>query len=690
MPKLSDEDLIKRVEKDLRKAADATYVWRQDAHMDFRFFSGDQWEDQDKHKLNEERRPIIALNRVLQIVNAVCGLEVANRQEVRYIPRELGDVGVNELATGTAEWIRDLCDADVEESDAFSDLVICGLGVTETHIDYDEDYEGKTCVDRRDPLDMWWDPAARKRGLGDKRWVARRIKMSREELQERWPEKAGDCQPGEADYLISSPGVDGSQPHVEDEIAYEMDMDSGRGVDAANEFHVLDYQWYVKEPAVVALNPMSGELETIDRAQLEAVQRFFAIQGVEVRYHPIKRRRYYRAFICGKTVLENKDGPSQDDFTYQFMTGYRDRTNNSWFGLIRPLRDPQRWANKFFSDILHVLASNAKGGLMAETDAFENTQEAEEDWARADSIIFTKKGALSGRNPKVIPKPPAQYPAGYERLMQFAIEAGYHASGVNLETLGMAQREQAGILEHQRKESVMITLSVLFDGLKQYRRRQGRILLDFIRRYVPEGTIVRVNGDQGQQYVQLLKKKLAQRYDIIVDDAPTSPNQREKVFAILSSLLPHLMQHGIPLPPEILDYAPLPESLIAKWKNHIATTAQEPSPEARLDMAKVGTEQARAKELETQAIKNLADAGVSGTPQDPSQQTAAVLDIANARLTHEKANTERARQDTERAKQGTEQSRARAEQARVYENIMQGEHAVAAGQAALLRAGEKK
>ena len=55
-------------------------------------------------------------------------------------------------------------------------------------------------------------------------------------------------------------------------------------------------------------------------------------------------------------------------------------------------------------------------------------------------------------------------------------------------------------------------------------------------------------------------------YDVIVDDTPNTPNQKEKTFNTLSGLLPALLQAGIPVPPEIIDYAPLPSGLIEKWK----------------------------------------------------------------------------------------------------------------------------
>ena len=62
-------------------------------------------------------------------------------------------------------------------------------------------------------------------------------------------------------------------------------------------------------------------------------------------------------------------------------------------------------------------------------------------------------------------------------------------------------------------------------------------------------------------------------YDVIVDEAPTSHNVKERTFGMLMQMLPVLSKLGVPVPPEVVEYMPLPSSLTEKWRGQI-TQAQ--------------------------------------------------------------------------------------------------------------------
>jgi hypothetical protein len=510
-------------------------------------------------------------NRVGAVVDSVCGSEVSNRQQVQYIPRQAGDSGVNEVLTGAAAWVRDNCDAEDEESDAFFDVVVCGLGWTETRLDYVDDPEGQVLIDRADPLTVRYDPCAKKRNLADKRWVQRDAWLTKEEIEEKW----GDVElanPGTQDLVQPEDRTphDASNAWTYKENATGYDQNTGK-------YLVIHHQWFTLQNYYKAVDPASGQIVELDEDRMDAINAEAEKRGIQIDSVRLQRKVYKQAFVCGSVVLEKSLLPTQEGgFTLQAMTGKRDRNTNTWYGLVRPMADPQRWANKFFSQILHIINSNAKGGLMVETGAVDNIRKLEDKWAEADSVVELNEGAISGQ--KIMPKPAPAYPLAPEKMMEFAISSIRDTSGVNLELMGLADRQQAGYLEAQRKQAGLINLATFFDSLRRYRKMQGRVLADYIQNYLSDGRLVRiVGGDGTEQYIPLLKQEGTMKFDVIVDEAPTSHNVKERVFGLLMQLLPAMQKMGLPPPPpEFVDFMPIPSVFAEKWKESMVQAMNDP------------------------------------------------------------------------------------------------------------------
>lgn len=553
--------------------------------------AGKQWGDEERDQLEDQQKAPVVFNRIARTLNAIIGTQINNRQEVRYLPREQGDVAVNEVLTSAAEWARQECYAEDEESDAFEDMCTCGIGWTDTRMDYLSNPEGDIVIERIDPLEMYYDPSARKRNLSDAKWFLHLKSMSIDEFERQFPgvELSSLTDPWDGE------GEDASKRnHVYPNEAYEHQQ--GAAASSKRTVRVGRYQWAEAE-TVYRVGP---EAQEITAEQYKQYKPAIEAQGLKVL--KAKKARWRQAFIAGGSLIgEVEDSPYPEGPTLRAMTYKRERNTNTWYGIVRAMVDPQKFGNKFFSQILDILNKGAKGGVMMEKDAVDDPEEVEEKWARPDSVMWLRPGALSGN--KVLPKPVVTLPAGLDRLMTFSMDGVHEVTGINLELLGMANRQQAGVLEHQRKQAGVTIIAPLFDGLRRYRKEQGRVLLHFISEYISDGRLVRIVGGDTEKYVPLVKQTQGLgKYDVVVDEAPTSPNMKERVFGVLQELMPSIAKMGIPIPPEVLDYSPLPQSLTSKWKELIQSSGGNPE-QIKQQMAQM-QEQAQKLTQENAQLKD--------------------------------------------------------------------------------------
>lgn len=552
---IDDIDLLTRIRSDFKDARRHTAQWRSQASESYKFIAGGrgQWDEKDVQALEENQRPVISFNRIGPYLDAIAGQEINSRHTIKYLPRTLGDSGINELYTAAVKWVRDNCNAEDEESDAFTDVLACGMGWLETSMEYDTEPDGKIVLNRVDPGQMFWDPSAKKRNLEDRKWQSRTEWIEKEEVKRRWPK--ADLSPGTTPW-VDDPEETGKEPH-DATFAFLYRRDQTGFDEKSDKYRVIHYQWWDHETVYRALDPQTGNITTF------SADRWKKMEDVaeKIKHVKQKQRVYHQAFVCCDEILEQSVLKCKG-FTFKCITGKRNKVENTWYGLVENMKDPQRWANKFFSQILHIINSNAKGGLMAETGAFVDPKKAEEAWADPNAVILLKNGGLA----KVKERTSANYPQGLDKLMNFAVGSIPAVSGINLETLGMVDREQAGVLEQERKKSTFTILAPFFDSLRRYRKEEGRLLFHYINEYISDGRLIRVKNDQGEQWVPLVRQDETLEYDIIVDEAPTSPNQKQETWDTMIKLLPALLKEGVPLPPDFFDYSPLPAELAAKMK----------------------------------------------------------------------------------------------------------------------------
>jgi hypothetical protein len=569
--------------------------WADEAILSYDFVAGRQWSDDEVAKLRKEKRPVVTFNRTKTVIDAISGNEIGNRRQVRYIPRELGDVKANELYTSAGEWFRDRSHAEDAETDSFSDMLITGMGWTETRIDFEASANGDPVIDRIDPLEMFWDRNAKKRNITDAKRIWRVRKMPLSEAQ--------SLIGGDQNFSAAQIDADWTNASEREDFGYNNEDHHDDSTGKHRDVTIVHVQWIERVNLVEVADPFTGQTEEFSAEEFTKLnERMMMLMGAPLQGKVIRQKRK-QAFL-GKVVLMVSDAPSQKGFTFNCLTGYRDRNKGLFFGMVRAMLDPQRWANKWLSQTMHILNTNAKGGMMLEKDAVDDMAAFERTWSDPSKPTVVKSGALV--NGKIREKTSQTFPAGFQQLMEFGISSIRDTTGVSLEILGMREANQAASLEYQRRQSGMMILQPLFDALKLYREMQGSVMLEFIQKDLSDGRLIRIAGDGKEEYVRMMRQADVE-YDIIVDDAPTSPNHKEMVWQMFMQLLPVL---GKALPPPaliaMLEYSPLPSEVVDKMREMMS---QPPSEEQQMQqqMEMVGAQQ-EIRKTASEATKNEASA----------------------------------------------------------------------------------
>ena len=122
-----------------REAVDKADIWRQEAEQDYDFVAGKQWTDEDKRALEDSGRPAITINRIKPLINVLSGYQRLNRYDIDFLPRTSDDIDICAIRKGITKYVLDRSDYDSEESQAFEDAVIGGLGWLEAGYEFNEE-----------------------------------------------------------------------------------------------------------------------------------------------------------------------------------------------------------------------------------------------------------------------------------------------------------------------------------------------------------------------------------------------------------------------------------------------------------------------------------------------------------------------------------------------------------------------
>lgn len=254
-----EERIVRRINDDVKEAAEALKPWLDEAQKCQRHYDNHQWDDEDEKLLAQSKKPKITFNRIKPVVRAVAGMEIMHRRRMIFLPRQAPrnkSQAMSDAATYGVDWALELARAPHERWRAFRDMLVRGVGCVSYGISYDEDPNGRATVDRVCSYETGWDPAARKQNLEDAKWVFRRRRWTREEIEDEFGVDMAEIPLSDIDDGRDS-GAGQDAPLTIINSHPDMWRDGAQTVRPGmprvrrrerNSYWVTEYQWYELEP----------------------------------------------------------------------------------------------------------------------------------------------------------------------------------------------------------------------------------------------------------------------------------------------------------------------------------------------------------------------------------------------------------------------------------------------------------
>lgn len=449
---------------------------------------GEQWDEDDKAVVEARGQTASVFNRIKPACDWLIGTEKRTRVDYSILPRKKDDSKQAESKTKLLKYLSDVCKIGFARSLAFEDAVISGVGWLDHGIRSDETDE-PLYVDYEDWRNVWRDSHAKKRDLSDGRYLFRSKIVDYDIAVAMFPDRA-DCiraALNQNDDSIEDAYVEtGVNPDDDDlaEMGDALNTDNHR-----DRVRLVSCEYRLPTKVKVLRGKDIGALEgNIYDAKNEGMA-YLVNEGHASLYDAVKMVMWKMIF-CGNFVLQNRKRIyNHQQFSLIPVWGYRKKKDNSPYGVVKNLVDPQDDLNKRRSKALFILSTKQS---MAQENAIDDHDEFIEERDRPDGHMVVKD--VNGV--KLI----EERALAKEHVMLMEQDAQYieAASGVTDEARGIETNATSGVAMQSREKQAHVNTAELFDNYRYAFQISGEIQLSLAEQFYTDEKTFRLTGDKGQ------------------------------------------------------------------------------------------------------------------------------------------------------------------------------------------------
>lgn len=500
------------------------------AYEDLAFcFDDDQWHESDLRARENEKRPVLTVNRLPQFVHQVTGDMRQMKPSIKVVPVDnRGDKDTAETIAGMVRYVENRSDASAAYMAGADSQVAAGIG----HWRVTKEYAAESTFNQElrimgvsDGIAVAWDPDAELPTREDAKWCIVPVDMSTEAFKETYPDAP-----------------------VED----FDDASEAKTLGWYDKDFVRVAEYWVKKPIkrTLALLPDGG----IDDLTNEPPERLAELKATFSNIRVEKRDGFKvcRYLITAAHVLEGPvDWPGLH-IPIIPVIGEEVRIGRQVVrrGLVRSAKDSQRMFNYFCSAQAEVVALQPKAPFIGTEKNFEKY---EQEWAEANTkahpfLPYQPDQANGGIPPQRVAPPVSSQ--GITEGIQLAVENMKGVIGIYDAGLGNRSNETSGkaILARQREGD--IGTAHYIDNWSRSIRRTGQILIDLIPHVYDTERMIRIMGDDGKIDLKWINKPQGMQevdpvtgepsqpkiendvtvgaYDIVLETGPSYSTKREE------------------------------------------------------------------------------------------------------------------------------------------------------------------
>ena len=554
-------------------------TWNDTAEEDYNFYAGSQDSETVLRALRDQNRPSTVFNEVKPKIDMLIGMADQVRREPTLLPVGFEDEPMAQILNGAFKHFRYLQKSGDKEMECFEHQVKSGRSFLHYFIDNSNPFEPEVKNTRVPGRDAFIDPNSIEYDLSDAKFIGIQKWYTEDELQQYIPKFNGAL-------VTMLDQTDSKRPSF---------------FDPANRLYRLVEMWYtLVEKAIWFINPITGKADNLNpkdynklaKALKEGMQlpNGETLQVDELAYQESFVKRKYFCLFSGPYIMSKGRSPYKHDYYPIVLYGaYKDEDKNTWFGAIKTMKDPQTMINTMRRQLGHLLQTAPKGLLMEEMGVIQNKEEYEINSSKPNFILQLIKGGLS--RVKFTEQP--QISPIYGQLDSLYTQSMKDVSGIQDTLMGIQQgTREPGVTARQRLESSVAVLYILFSNFRKSRIQGGKIQLAMIQQYMTQPYMIRLEGEEGAQLMQINTEMNPERegfndisaakFDLIVDEEAENVTVRRGIAQMLME-----MNQNNPgtVPPEmILEYFGLPFTIKQQVKQYNEARIER---EMTLDIAKI-------------------------------------------------------------------------------------------------------